>query len=81
MSSTITGEEVQEAVCGALESFGVEPAQIAPEATFEALEVDSLDLVELAQIIDERFGVELKSADVKEVSTVGDLVALVVGRA
>lgn len=81
MSGTATVEGVQETIARALEGFGVEAELIAPEATFESLEVDSLDLVELAQIIDEQFGVELKSADVKEVATVGDLVALVVGRA
>jgi acyl carrier protein len=81
MTSTVTDEHVQETVTKALESFGVEPELIAPDATFEALEVDSLDLVELAQIIDERFGVELKTTDVKGIATVADLVALVVARA
>jgi acyl carrier protein len=81
MTSTATDELVQETVATALESFGVEPELIGADATFEALEVDSLDLVELAQIIDERFGVELKTSDVKGIATVGDLVALVVARA
>jgi acyl carrier protein len=81
MTSTVTDEHVQETVAKALESFGVEPELITPDATFEALEVDSLDLVELAQIIDERFGVELKTTDVKGIATVADLVALVVERA
>lgn len=51
------------------------------EATFEALEIDSLDLAELSQIVEERFGVEMKSSDVAEIKTVGDAVDLVLARA
>jgi acyl carrier protein len=81
MATTLTAEQVQDTIAEALAGFGVEPDLAVPDATFEALEVDSLDLVELAQIIDERFGVELKAADVKEVATIGDLASLVVSRA
>ncbi len=80
MPATATAEQVQETIAEALEGFGVEPGLATPAATFESLEVDSLDLVELAQIIDERFGVELKAADVKGVATIADLVQLVVSR-
>jgi len=81
MTSTISTEQVQDTIAAALENFGVERELATPEATFESLEVDSLDLVELAQIIDERFGVQLKAADVKEVATLADLARLVVARA
>jgi acyl carrier protein len=81
MTTTVTGEQVQETVTTALEGFGVEAELIGPAATFASLEVDSLDLVELAQVIEERFGVELKASDVKGIATVGDLVELVVARA
>ena len=40
---------------------------------FEDLDVDSLDLVELAQIVEDEFGVELDGDDVKDVKTVGDV--------
>jgi acyl carrier protein len=80
MTTTVTGEQVLETVTTALEGFGVESELIGPAATFASLEVDSLDLVELAQVIDERFGVELKASDVKGIATVGDLVELVVAR-
>jgi acyl carrier protein len=81
MTTTVTCEQVLETVTTALEGFGAEPELIGPAATFASLEVDSLDLVELAQVIDERFGVELKASDVKGIATVGDLVELVVARA
>ena len=55
--------------------------EITREATFEELDVDSLDLVELAQIVEDEYGVELKGDDVKDLKTVGDVIELVVARA
>ncbi len=43
--------------------------------------MDSLDLVELAQVIEDEFGIALKGDDVKDIKTVGELVDLVVSRA
>ena len=50
-------------------------------ATFEELDIDSLDLVELAQIVEDEYGVVLKGEDMKELKTVGDAVDLIVARA
>jgi acyl carrier protein len=77
---TATPEQVQARVVEAIASFGPEPDQITREATFEELDIDSLDLVELAQIVEEEYGVELKSEDMKELKTVGDAVDLIVAR-
>ena len=63
-----------------LEEIGAE-GEITREATFESLDVDSLDLVELAQIVEDEFGVELDGDSVKDVKTVGDVIDLVVARA
>ena len=82
MSATdTTTENVQAVIIEAIEKFGPEPGTVTREATFEALDVDSLDLVELAQIIDEEFGVVLQAKDVAELKTVGDVIDLVVARA
>lgn len=78
--STVTTEQIQEVVVEALVSFGAERDAITPAATFEQLDVDSLDLAELSQIVHERYGVELKGSDVAEVKTVGDAVELIAGR-
>lgn len=77
MSTTATEEQVEQVVIEALRSFGADGAQIDRQATFEALDVDSLDLAELAQIVEERFGVELRGSDVANVKTVGDAIALI----
>ena len=64
----------------ALEEFGAEPDQINPDATFESLDIDSLDLVELAQIVEDEYGVELKGDDMEGVKTVRQAVDLVMSK-
>lgn len=81
MATTTSAEQVQQIVTEALVKFGAEPSEVTREATFEALEIDSLDLAELSQIVEEEFGVELKSSDVAEIKTVGDAIDLVLARA
>ena len=80
MAETITPEAVETTVRNALAQFGPEPDEIKLEATFEELDVDSLDLVELAQIVEDEFGVELTADDVKDLSNVGEAIDLVVAK-
>ena len=80
MSTAVTEEQIEKVVVESLESFGADPEHITRDATFEALDIDSLDLAELSQIIQERFGVELKGSDVAEVKTVEDAIKLIAGR-
>lgn len=76
-----TPEDVEATVVDAIASFGPDRSEVTREATFENLEVDSLDLAELSQIVQEKYGVSLKGADVSEIQTVGDAVDLIVERA
>jgi acyl carrier protein len=80
MSTTLAPEQIEKVVVESLQTFGADPEQITPEATFEALDIDSLDLAELSQIVYERFGVELKGSDVADVKTVEDAINLIVSR-
>jgi acyl carrier protein len=75
-----TDQTVLEVVTDALVSFGSEREQVSRDATFETLDIDSLDLAELSQIIHEQFGVELKGSDVAEIKTVRDAVELIAAR-
>jgi acyl carrier protein len=81
MPVAVTPEAVEEKVVETIASFGPERDQITRDATFEALDVDSLDIVELAQVIEDEFGVALKGDDVKDIKTVGAAIDLVVSRA
>jgi acyl carrier protein len=76
-----TKEQIQERVIEALASFGPDADSITPDKTFEELDIDSLDLVELAQIVEDDYGVVLKGEDMKELKTVGDAIDLISARA
>ena len=80
MPETVTREAIQARVFEALEEFGAEPDAINPDSTFESMDIDSLDLVELAQIVEDEFGIELGGEDVKDLRTVGEVIDLVVAR-
>jgi acyl carrier protein len=81
MSTAVTEEEVEQVVVDSLASFGADREQITRDATLEQLDIDSLDLAELSQIVEERFEIQLKGSDVAEVKTVGDAITLIAGRA
>ncbi len=81
MPTDQTNTTVLEGVTEALVTLGSEREQVTPDATLEALDIDSLDLAELAQIVDERYGVQVAAGDVANIRTVGDLVALIEDRA
>lgn len=79
--TTITTENVEQVVYKALESFGADPGEFAPATTFEQLDVDSLDLAELAQVVEEECGVRLQGEDMKRIRTIGDAVSTIVAKA
>ena len=80
-TETITRERAQEVIADALADVGAERDAITADATFEALDVDSLDLAEVSQVIEEELGVRIGGKDVAAIKTVGDAVDLVVSRA
>ena len=79
MATQVTDEAVEKVIFDGLVEIGAE-GEVTREATFESLDVDSLDLVELSQIIEDEFAVELDADAVKDVKTVGDVIDLVVAR-
>ena len=81
MAQTVSKEQIEERMTKALEEFGAEPSEINRDAEFEQLDVDSLDLVELAQIVEDEYGVQLKGEDMEGLKTVGQAVDLVAERA
>jgi acyl carrier protein len=79
MATQVTSEAVEKVIFDGLEEIGAE-GEVSRDATFESLDIDSLDVVELAQIVEDEFGVELEADDLKDVKTVGDVIDLVVAR-
>jgi acyl carrier protein len=80
MPTQVSNESAEKVITDGLVEVGAERDAISRNATFEDLDVDSLDLVEVAQIIEDEFGIELDGDSVKDVKTVGDVVDLVVAR-
>ena len=81
MPTQVSPDNVEKTIFDGLVELGTERDQLARDATLEDLDVDSLDLVELAQIVEDEYGVELKGDDVKDVKTVGEVIDLVVAKA
>ncbi|MDX6627112.1 MAG: acyl carrier protein [Solirubrobacterales bacterium] len=81
MPTQVSPENVEKTIYDGLVELGTERDQLAREASLEDLDIDSLDLVELAQIVEDEFGVELRGDDVKDVKTVGEVIDLVVAKA
>jgi acyl carrier protein len=81
MSSTETTPQSIEAILfDAIAEIGPERSAITREATLEQLDLDSLDLVEIAQIVQETWGIELEPQDFVDVRTVGDALDVIVAR-
>jgi acyl carrier protein len=79
MPAQATKDGVEQVIFNGLKEVGAE-GDVSRESTFEELDVDSLDLVEVAQIVEDEFGVELQGEDVKDLKTVGEVIDLVVAR-
>lgn len=79
--STASPTEIESTVNESLEQFGADPDAINREARFEDLDIDSLDLAELSQIVEDKYGVQLKEADMEKIETVGDAIDLIASRA
>jgi acyl carrier protein len=80
MPETQTKEQIEQRVIDALVEFGEDREKVTLQARFEDLDVDSLDLVELAQIVEDEYGVELSDADLDKLDRVGDVVELIATR-
>ena len=72
-----TKEQIEERVIEALVEFGEERDGLKGSTKFADLDVDSLDLVELAQIIEDEYGIEVQDSDLDKIETIDDVTALV----
>lgn len=77
MTTTVTRDALEARVTDALVEFGAEREDLLPEASLETLDIDSLDLVELAQILEEEYGVEIRQEDAEGITTYGDVIDMI----
>jgi acyl carrier protein len=77
---TATRDAVSRKVIETLASFGPAIEDVRPERTLEELDIDSLDIAELAQVVEDEYGVEISGDDAAGVTTVGDTIGLVLAK-
>ncbi len=56
------------------EQLGVEEGELTMDTSFEDLDADSLDIVELVMALEEEFNLEISDDEVEKIKTVGDVV-------
>ena len=73
----VTENDVLEEIRDQLESIKVPGAREAtPANTWQELDVDSLDLVELVKALEDRFEIEISDDDLKPIESVGAAIEL-----
>ncbi len=60
------------------DQFGVPADEITEDATFEALGLDSLDLVEVTMVIDEELGIRIPDERLGDIETTSDAVDVLI---
>lgn len=64
-----------------VEQLDVEETNISLETSFEDLDADSLDIVELIMALEEEFGIEIPDEDGEKLTTVGAAVEYINNKA
>jgi acyl carrier protein len=60
-----------------VEEFDIEPELIKDDATMEELDLDSLDMVEIAQVAEQNWGVRIRAADAEGVTDLGGVIRMI----
>jgi len=78
MANVPTDQEVLGGIREELQAIKVPGADEAtPQSTWNDLDVDSLDLVEVVKALEDRYEIQIADGRLKSIANVGDAVALV----
>jgi acyl carrier protein len=60
-----------------IDQLGVDEDEITPTTSFEALNADSLDIVELVMALEEEFNLDIADEEVENIRSIADVVKYV----
>ena len=63
-----------------VEQLGVDEVKVTQETSFEELNADSLDIVELIMALEEAFDLDIPDEQAEKIRTVGDAVSYIKGK-
>jgi acyl carrier protein len=72
--STTAPSSIETTVVSSLITFGAKADEVRRNATWADIDIDSLDLAELAQIVEDEYGVRMEGDVMKQIRTVGDAI-------
>ncbi len=70
----ITADQILDIIS---EEVPIDRADLKPEATLEALNIASLDMISVMFALEDKFGVVIEQTDVAETKTLADFIAVV----
>jgi acyl carrier protein len=74
--------EIKELITELLvDELDIQADLITDTATLEELDLDSLDLVEIGQIVEQKYGVRIRASDAEGVANIGDVVEMIHAKA
>jgi acyl carrier protein len=80
MMATTNAQDIEQFIYDGLEELMAEPEPLTRDTAFTDLDIDSLDFVELRQMISDKFRVKIVKDDVPSLLTIGDVIDLVAER-
>lgn len=76
----VTREAVEQRLREAVAELGFDPEDMTPDATLQSLDMDSLDLIEIVQILEQELKIEIRTEDAEGVETFGQVVDVIYAR-
>jgi acyl carrier protein len=82
MTDTALSTDILNQVIAAIVEVSPDTEQVglSSETTFESIDVDSLDLVEIAQIVGDEHNIKISGDGLEDLRTIGDAVALIASK-
>lgn len=76
-TTAVSREQVLETFRTELKGFEVNPDDVKGESSFDALGLDSLDVVELSVRVEDAYGIDIEEDDLEGVQTINDAIDVV----